>query len=209
MSLPTSQSPPRQQTTLTHESPVHGKKVHSSRSYQSGLLDGARLAVLEDLGSRVPEVTLQAFIDYLAPPQPNFDIKGTMERLKLDPAGILPASGRWAAFTDEPKHQVGKEDTIFEPMPDIFKKVVEAIIATSNSRLTSDDCTIDFVQNPSMAPMSADRTNATRPDGYMLMKNRQKGGKSESWSDVVLSSEYKPKDGDEQLDDVSASWEMP
>jgi len=43
----------------------------------------------------------------------------------------------------------------------------------------------------------------------MLMKNRQKGGKSESWSDVVLSSEYKPKDGDEQLDDVSASWEMP
>jgi hypothetical protein len=83
MSFPNSQSP-RQHTTLNHESLVHAKKVHSSRSYQNGLLDDARLAVLEDLGSRIPEITLQVFIDFLAPPQPSFNIEATMEMLKSD-----------------------------------------------------------------------------------------------------------------------------
>lgn len=202
MSFPNSQSPPKQHTTLSHESPVHAKKVHSSRSYQNGLLDDARLAVLEDLGSRIPEITLQAFIDFLAPPQPAFNIEATMEMLKSDREGILAASGRWTAYEKEPKDQTGKEDAIFKPMPDIFKKVVDAIIANSSFNLTSPDCSTDFLQNPTMAPMSADRHNATRPDGYLLVKDRIQR-ETVSWADVVLSCEYKCKDGNEQLDDVS------
>jgi len=49
--------------------------------------------------------------------------------------------------------------------------------------------------------MSADRHNATRPDGYLLVKNRMQG-KTVSWADVVFSCEYKLKDGDKHLDDV-------
>ena len=67
-------SPPRQQVLLSHDSPVHAKRVHNSRSYQSGQLEDARLVVLEELGTRIPQITLQDFMDFLAPPQPEFDI---------------------------------------------------------------------------------------------------------------------------------------
>jgi hypothetical protein len=197
---PSSQSPPRQQVLLTHKSPVHAKKVHSSRSYQNGLLEDARLAVLEDLGSHIPEITLENFMDFLAPPQPDFDINATMKTLNSDPA-VMTASGRWTAFDKEPTSQSGREDAVFKPLPDIFKKVVDAIITNWNSKLTQNDCSIDFLQNSNMAPMSADRHNATRPDGYMVLKRRFQGG-TVSWADVVLSCEYKRNKGVDDSDDV-------
>jgi hypothetical protein len=197
---PSSQSPPRRQILLTHESPVHAKKIHSSRSYQNGLLEDARLAVLEDLGSRIPEITLENFMGFLAPPQPDFDIDATMKTLSSDPA-VITASGRWTAFDKEPTSQSGREDAVFKPLPDIFKKVVDAIITNSNSKLTKHDCSIDFLQNSNMAPMSADRHNATRPDGYMVLKSRFEDG-TVSWADVVLSCEYKRNEGVDDSDDV-------
>jgi hypothetical protein len=195
-----SQSPPRQQVLPTSESPVHAKKVHSSRSYQHGLLEDARLAVLEDLGTSIPEIPLKTFMDSLAPPLPTFDLYATMKKLELADIPILTASGRWTAFDKEPKDQDGREDIVFKPIENIFKKVVDAIMATSH--LTEEGCLIDFSQNPNMAPKSADRHNATRPDGYLLIKDRLQPG-TVSWADVVLSCEYKLKDGAEELDDVS------
>jgi hypothetical protein len=41
-----------------------------------------------------------------------------------------------------------------------------------------------------MALMSADRHNATRPDGYMLVKDRLQE-RTVSWADVLLLCEYK------------------
>ena len=93
---PISQSPPRQQGSISHKSPVYAKKVHSSRSYQSGLLEDPRFAVLEDLGSSIPEVSLQDFMQFLVPPQPQFDVVATMNMLKSDV--ILSTSGQWMAF---------------------------------------------------------------------------------------------------------------
>jgi hypothetical protein len=121
MSSPDSQSPPRPHASLTHESPVHAKIVHSSRSDQNGLL--------EDLGSSILEITFQTFVDFLAPPQPDFDLNATMKLLKSGSSRILSTSRRWIAFDKEPKDQVGREDAVFQPLPDIFKKVVDAIIA--------------------------------------------------------------------------------
>jgi hypothetical protein len=50
--------------------------------------------------------------------------------------------------------------------------------------------------------VSADRHNAIRPDGYLLVKDRMQG-ETVSWAGVVISYEYKRKNGNEQLDDVS------
>jgi hypothetical protein len=105
-------------------------------------------------------------------------------------------------FDKEPTDQSCQEDAVFKPLPDIFKKVVDEIIANSNSKLNKRDCSIDFLQNPNMAPMSADRHNATRPDGYMVLKSRLQG-EALSWADIVLSCEYKHHNGVEDLDDVS------
>jgi len=113
-------------------------------------------------------------MDFLAPPQPDFDLNATMKLLKSGSSRILTTSRRWTAFDKEPKDQVGQEDAVFQPLPDIFKKVVDAIIA--NSKLKKDHCIIDFLQNPNMEPKSADRHNATRPDGYLLVKDRVQPG---------------------------------
>jgi len=186
-----SQSPPRQQAPVVHESPVHAKKVHSSRSYQNDDLEEARLAVLDDLGSAVPEVTFRAFMDFLAPRRPDFDLDATMNTLKSMPDGVLSPSGRWKAFNIEPTAQSG-EDAAFKPMTEIFKSIVAAIVANSDSKLTVDDCTLELEQNPSMAPTSADRYNASRPDGYLVVKDRfDANGKTPSWADIALSCEYK------------------
>jgi hypothetical protein len=197
---PDSQSPPRQQVPLTYESPVHAKKVHSSRSYQYGLLEDARLVVLEDLGSKIPEINLKTFMDFLAPPLPAFDLDAAMKMLKSPDSQILTPSGRWTAFDKVPKDQDGREDVVFKPIVNIFKKVTDVISATSH--LTQVDSLIHFAQNPNMTPKSADRHNATRPDGYLLVKDRLQPG-TVSWADVVLSCEYKLEDGAEELDDVS------
>ena len=131
-------SPPRHQILVVHASPVKAKKrVHSSRSYQSDFLEGARLDVLHDLDPTVSQVTLEAFMDSLAPPLPDFDINATMDALELMPDGILSAGGRWKAFDKEPKDQSDGESAVFEPLTEIFNKITAAVIANSNSSLTA------------------------------------------------------------------------
>jgi hypothetical protein len=201
MSSPNPQSPPREQVELSHESPVRVKNVHSNPSYQNDQLEDARLAVLDDLGSRIPEIPFQTFLDHLAPPQPDFDLEATIRSLKS--ASILTALDWWTAFDQAPKDRDCSEEAAFKPIPEIFTKVVDKIVANSQSKLTKDDRSTDFLQNPSRAPTSAERHNASRPDGYLLVKDRKQGGVS--WDDVVVSCEYKRKDGDEELDDVGIS----
>jgi hypothetical protein len=157
------------------------------------------------LGQHVPEVKFEDFMKYLAPPMSaSVDVDATMELLKLGRQPVLIASGHWKAFEKEPKEQGGEEDAVFQPIPIIFQAVVKAIIADRNSNLTANSRTIDFEQNPNMTPTSAEREDLSRPDGFMLLKSRT--GDGILWADIVLSCEYKIKDGDEQLDDVRASW---
>jgi hypothetical protein len=178
---------------------IYANIVHYNRNYQSDMIDEARRAVVEDLGGSIPQVPLKDFIAHLAPPQPDFDLEVTVAALKADPEGILPYSNRWKSFDTEPKDQGDKEDTIYKPLTDIFNKIVDTII--SNSKLTKDDSLIEFLQNPAMAPTSNERHNKTRPDGYFVLKDREKG--DISWADVLLSCEYKRKNRLEDLDDVS------
>ena len=156
--------------------------------------------MLEDLGSCIPEIPFQTFMDHLAPPQPDFDVEATMQT--LNSSSILTSLDRWTVFDKSPKDQNCPEDAAFKPIPDIFKKVVDAMILNSQTKLTKEHCSIDFLQNPNRAPTSAERYNASRPDGYMVVNDRL-NAEVISWSDVVLSWGYKRKDGDEELDDVS------
>jgi hypothetical protein len=96
-------------------------------------------------------------------------------------------------------------------MPEIFTKVVAAIVANSREKLTEENRAIDFLQNPSQVPISTERDDESRPDGYFVLKHRNKvmseDGKREviRWADIVLSCEYKLEDGDNDPDDVRSS----
>jgi hypothetical protein len=133
-------------------------------------------------------------LDYLAPPQPDFDLNATMQSLKLGSEPALTSSNQWSMFSEAPNDSQGSEDEIFSPMPEIFTKVMVAIVANSGGKLKVDNRTVNFLHNPSRAPTLAERDSESRPDGYLVLKD--------GWADIVLSCEYKRKDGGDDLDDV-------
>ena len=167
------------------------------------------MAVLLDLGSYIPMITFMDFLEYLAPPQPNFDLGATMQSLKSGAKPALTPSNRWSMFHNVPKGS-RKEDKFFSPIPEIFSEleVVATIVANSLGELKEEYRTIDFLQNPSRAPTSAaERRNESRPDGYFVLKHRDKvmlPDETEDihWADIALSCEYKLEDGGNELDDV-------
>jgi hypothetical protein len=191
-----SRSPSRQQVPARPDSPVFTRNFHCGPSHQIRLLQESRSAVLQDLGSTIPQVPLQTFFHFLAPLQPDFDIEGTLETLKLIPRGIPPNSTWWRTFD---KDQSGREDTVFMWMSNIFDSVSNMIIKNSNSKLTVDDRMTHFLLRPSMV---ASTDFCGESDGYLVLKHRL-DSKMVSWTDVVLSCEYKQNDGIKEFNDVS------
>lgn len=59
-----------------------------------------------------------------------------------------------------------------------------------------------FLQNPNLAPTLADRDNKSRPDGYLVLRNKEDDGNNVRWANIVLSCEYKWKDDVEESNDV-------
>ena len=86
--------------TCSHEVSRFVMEVHTNHSYRFGTLDNAKQTVLEDLGMSIPQITFQDFLEFLAPPQPNFNLDATMESLKKSKF-ILP-SGLWSSFDNDP-----------------------------------------------------------------------------------------------------------
>ena len=202
------QTPSMQQNTYRPDSPPVVKNVHSNPSYRSNNLAEARLAVLRDVGEDIPEISLEKFLKFFAPAKPDFNLHATMRSLKSGTDPVLSPSDRWTDFIKTPKDSPNQEDKVFSPMPNIFTKVVAAIITNSDGNLNTDSCTVDLLQNPTQAPTSAERHNETKPDGYLVLKKRIKAMSKDlkkediRWADIVLSCEYKRKDGPNDLDDV-------
>ena len=188
------------------------KNVHSDPSTdpsrQSDIPEKDRVAALSNLGSYISMILFENFLEHLAPPQPKFDLNATMRSLKLGSNPVLTSSNRWSNFLKAPKDSQSSEDRVFSPMPEISTKVVAAVVANSHGKLTEENRTIDFLQNPNRASTSTKRDDESRPDGYFVLKCRDKvmskDGKREDihWTDIALSCEYNLGDGNEDLDDV-------
>lgn len=189
-----SQSPQSQQTPSGRNTPIVLKNVPSSLSYQTGVLEGARLAVLQDLGSYIPMIPFRQFLDHLAP-RVKFDLNSTMKLLNSDREFLLH-SDQWYNFPED-----NTEKGVFGRMSKIFSRIVTAVIENSGGQLKEDDRTTDFLQNPDQAPTSVLRCSKHRPDGYFVLKDRQNTD-GIFWADIVLSCEYKLVNSEESLDDV-------
>ena len=100
-----------------------------------------------------------------------------MQSLKSGSEPVLTSSNRWSKFAEAPKDSQGSEDGVSSPLPEIFTKVVVAIVANSGGNLKEDNRTVDFLQNTSQTPTSAethDETHESRPDGYLVLKDAKK-----------------------------------
>ena len=190
------------------------QSVQSSRSTsfsQSTLSETSTEFQCHELGScsRIPVISFLAFLDYLAPPQPDFDLNATMQSLRFGSEPSLTSSNRWSKISKTRKDFRGSEDNVFSLIPEIFTRVVVAIAANSRGKLSEEDRTIDFLQNPSLAQTWDKRDNESRLDGYLVLKRRSKvmsedGTEDILWDDIVLSCEYKLRleDSDDDLDNV-------
>lgn len=67
-------------------------------------------------------VPFHTFLDYLAPPQPDFDLNATIQSLKLGSEPVLTSSNRWSNIPEAPEDSRCSEDELEvpSPMPDIF-----------------------------------------------------------------------------------------
>ncbi|EED84054.1 predicted protein [Postia placenta Mad-698-R] len=177
------------------ETPVRVKAVQSA-SYMEGNLDAARRAVMEDLGTTIPEVKPEFFRKYLLPRLP---VGVNIDQLvnKLCKEGDIEGN-RWAAFQEDPKNSSQCEDGCFESLAD-----VATAIAKAARKMTRKKQLFEFAQNPAHAPKSKTRTSKSRPDGCFIRKSGPKG--KFRWMDIALSAEYKKVENAKTKDDVSTS----
>ena len=176
----------QQQVTNGRATPVNVKHVYTSSPVTQSLMP--EWLFLEGLGTSIPQITTLDFLTFLAPPKPAFDLNGTLEQLSH--AGII-VSDRWSAFDIDPTDQPTDENATFSHLVDIFNAVVVAIIA--NSELPETPI-VQLLQNTHKPLESTTIANATKPDGYLALKQRPHEDQVR-WDDVVLSCEYKKKLG--------------
>ncbi|EED84040.1 predicted protein [Postia placenta Mad-698-R] len=165
------------------ETPVRTKAVQSA-SYMEGNLDAARGAVMQDLGTTIPEVSTRFFQTHLLPPLPaDINVKQVVNKLRKGKGKGIKGN-RCAKFPKDPKNSTECEDGCFKSLEDVAT-AIEAV----TSAMTGKKQLLKFVQNPGDAPESSMRTSKSRPDGCFMLKSQHK--RSLRWMDIALSAEYK------------------
>lgn len=190
-----------------------------ARARQANSVDGcygetetARTAVLADLGPAIPEVELDAFFQHAWPALPG--------EIEADFANIARAAkmcsndtndnsaynnSRWTAFLTNPAKSTKTENSVFEALVKIAVVIAAAADRFSDKRVSM------FSNNPNNIPSSKWRDNASRPDGYFILKARNTT--EPHWMDIVATGEYKKANDVSDINDVSlqlilAAWPL-
>ncbi|KAI0916615.1 hypothetical protein AcW1_010385 [Taiwanofungus camphoratus] len=167
--------------TLMSSSVEHPSWCTQDPSYLDGDLEEGRVAVIQELGESIFEVSVQFFLDNIFPPlRPEFDLDRVIQTLK-DQNDILQ-SGRWRSFPVNPAASWSNENVTFKPLEDMVRQIAMAGGLGGNGRL------LDFENNPNHTPKSELRDSTSRPDGYLILRDKQDGV---HWTDIALCAEYK------------------
>ncbi|KAI0954296.1 hypothetical protein AcV7_007565 [Taiwanofungus camphoratus] len=157
------------------------RKITQDPSYLDGDLEEGRVAVIQELGESIFEVSVQFFLDNIFPPlRPEFDLDGVIQTLKDQ--NNISQSGRWRSFPVNPSALLSNENVTFKPLEDIVRQIAMAGGLGGNGRL------LDFEINPNRTPKSEFRDSTSRPDGYLILCDKQDGV---HWTDIALCAEYK------------------
>ncbi|KAI0924108.1 hypothetical protein AcV5_010537 [Taiwanofungus camphoratus] len=169
------------------------RKCTQDPSYLDGDLEEGRVAVIQELGESIFEVSVQFFLDNIFPPlRPEFDLDRVIQTLK-DQNDILQ-SGRWRSFPVNPAASWSNENVTFKPLEDMVRQIAMAGGLGGNGRL------LDFENNPNHTPKSELRDSTSRPDGYLILRDKQDGV---HWTDIALCAEYKKRKSiDDRNDNV-------
>jgi hypothetical protein len=190
--------------TVTDDTPIKSKQAVSAPAICGGINSG-REAVMSDAGDAVPQVPLEWFKQYILPPLPTeLDLGKIMKRLRR--AGVVTGSG-WRYFPKEPHDSKDKvEDVVFAPFEDIARSVGDA--AEHCFARSCPEPTVKFRCNPRCTPLSSNRQNSSKPDGYGLYTSHVNYRATEDsrdvfWELIVAPGEVKKNARLEDINDVS------
>ncbi|KAI6017109.1 hypothetical protein EDC04DRAFT_2902739 [Pisolithus marmoratus] len=153
-------------------------------------------------------VSLEYFKSAVLPPlREQLDIAKIKDSLQWDPQGWIQGAQGWAAVQNELITRISEEKT-FEPISDFFEAVVRQARKAVNTPTK-----FGFATRRVESPIS-ERSDATRPNAYLLLadkqrfdaqernKNDNKNSNLNSWDDIAVSFEFKNDDGDVEYEDV-------
>lgn len=145
-------SPPKIRATLSH-------------GYRSGNLSNVRLAIADDVDHSIPEISLQAFIDYLLPPlRDELNIDSIVRSVvKRDRTLFLRGGRVFKDFQKHPADRLEGENEVFAPLVTICEKICCRASAILREEQT---CHLDL--RPDYTPWS-ERNSTTRPDAYLVL----------------------------------------
>ncbi|KAF8841825.1 hypothetical protein BDN67DRAFT_1010350 [Paxillus ammoniavirescens] len=159
--------------------------------YRTGDPGYGRTAVLRDL-HRIPIISLSDFQRFILPPLPS-GITTASIRSALLTDSVLNQNGGWAAFTDNPSKDSRREEAVFEGLQTVFDAIITKV------QNTTQGCpTVRLVNDLTATPQSA-RNNSSRPDAYLLMKDKKSVPSAVSFEFKKENNESKRIDNDQKL----------
>ncbi|KAI0925412.1 hypothetical protein AcV7_005667 [Taiwanofungus camphoratus] len=134
-------------------------KQTSTASYVPGSLEQGCTFLLADIGESVPQIMVESFFDNILPPLfEGLDVDEVITA--LEGQGRITQLKRWNGFAVDP--------------------------ADSTEKKRRD--VLELQNNPNIVPDLCSRTSRSRPDGYLVLRDRDNGI---HWADIGLSCEYK------------------
>ena len=174
-----------------------------------GTLTNYRNAAMDDLGPYIKEVSVETFIEAIAPPMPT-DIKvpGLLDDIERGPNPAI-TNGHWNAFTNEPR-TCSNENVAYKPLVEVINTIIEA---GSLQRPRSE---LKFVQQPHQSLQCTFHQASMVPDGYTFHPLHDKEGApivqkpaEVGWYQIVFVTEYKKDEVNNALRNAVCISELP
>ncbi|THG93527.1 hypothetical protein EW026_g7730 [Hermanssonia centrifuga] len=171
---------------------------------QSGVgLEDKRTVVCEEAGQSVPLVTVDYFLNSVAPGlRPEINVHAVLQKLR-DHGDII--GDRWTLFPSDPKDSDEHENVTFKPFEELIQTIASA------SRCKSVHPTLQLINNPYACPESSHRDNRSRPDSYAILTPGEDGSQDRPlWIDIGGTGEYKKGDAEKDRVDNARKimWSM-
>lgn len=220
---PPTTPPPKAELPTENETSIR-PSANLEHPALNGVIVDRRDAAMRNLDYKVPEETVDYFINSLLPGvHQTIDVDAVVK--KLGEQGVIAAPNpensdeakRWADFnkdpveyssTRAPKGGTKHEDEVFKPLQWIYDAVISC--ATKGLQVPPNQ-TVAMRLLPRISPTS-DREIKTKPDAIFVTKDAadrmssastNKKEKRPWWYDIAVSAEFKKANDPEDRDDVS------
>lgn len=165
---------------------------------------------MDHVSGHISQVPLEYFYDNLLPPlRPGLDVTSVIQRLKMNTRGKKPEikGRRWRSFPCNPSESSYSEARVFAAFAGIATAVAQAALSMSENKSDLLKQTTIFYRNTNYAPPCTNRTNASRPDGYALLKKPLVPRRGIiHWDNIAIPGETTKYSGYDNINNVCVSF---